>query len=64
MRDQARVQVKQAEVQEKRDQLNRKEVIISVFGRHNCGKSTLLNALLKNKYVYIDLYLHAKWNAM
>ncbi|CAI8049463.1 hypothetical protein GBAR_LOCUS27232 [Geodia barretti] len=35
-------------IQEKRKQLQRKEVIISAFGRHNCGKSTLLNFITRN----------------
>ena len=26
--------------------LEQKDISISVFGKHNCGKSTLLNALL------------------
>jgi ribosome biogenesis GTPase A len=26
--------------------MNDKEIFISVFGLHNCGKSTLINALL------------------
>jgi predicted GTPase len=36
------------DIQEKRKQLQRKEVVISTFGRHNCGKSTLLNVILRN----------------
>ena len=40
-----------SEVHEKRRQLKRKEIIISAFGRHNCGKSTLLNTLLGNRYI-------------
>ena len=28
------------------DMLDQKEICISVFGQHNCGKSTLLNALI------------------
>ena len=43
-------------IQEKRKQLQRKEVIISAFGRHNCGKSTLLNFITRNLWVvnYLD----------
>lgn len=26
--------------------MNEKEIFISIFGLHNCGKSTLINALL------------------
>ena len=36
------------EVQEIQKQLRNKEIIMCVFGRHNCGKSTLLNTLLVN----------------
>lgn len=44
----------QEKIQETRKQLKRKEVIVSVFGRHNCGKSTLLNALLGNSCLPVD----------
>ena len=44
----------QEKIQETRKQLKRKEVIVSVFGRHNCGKSTLLNALLGNRYIFLQ----------
>jgi predicted GTPase len=36
------------DILEKRKQLKRKEVVISAFGRHKCGKSTLLNLILRN----------------
>ena len=29
--------------------VGRKEICISVFGQHNCGKSTLLNSLLGDR---------------
>ncbi len=32
-------------------QLEKKEVTISMHGRHSCGKSTLLNALLDDRFV-------------
>ena len=41
--------VDKPEVLEKRKQLKRREVVISAFGRHNCGKSTILNTLLGNR---------------
>lgn len=41
------------DIQEKRKQLERKEVVISAFGRHNCGKSTLLNVILRNRYTVL-----------
>jgi hypothetical protein len=44
-----------SEVHEKRRQLKRKEIIISAFGRHNCGKSTLLNTLLGNSCLPVNV---------
>ena len=42
--------ISQAELMETHSQLLNKEVSISVFGRHNTGKSTLLNALAGGRY--------------
>ena len=39
------------EIAATRQQLQNKEILISAFGRHNAGKSTLLNALLHDEYV-------------
>ena len=44
------------DIQEKRKQLQRKEVVISAFGRHNCGKSTLLNVIVRNRYYTLHAY--------
>jgi len=35
-------------------QLSQKRVLLTVVGRHNVGKSTLLNALMSQEYVYHD----------
>ena len=48
-------------MKEIRKQLMNREIVICVFGRHNCGKSTLLNAMLANRYVYA-LHLHFNMN--
>ena len=46
-------------MKEIRKQLMNREIIICVFGRHNCGKSTLLNAMLANRYMHtLSLCLH------
>ena len=41
--------VTKPELDETRHQLDEREVLISVSGRHNVGKSTILNAILKDK---------------
>ena len=46
------------ESREIKRQFKKREIIISVFGRHNCGKSTLLNAILNIRYnnIHIQTY--------
>lgn len=34
------------EVQQIKKLMDEKEIMVNVFGEHNCGKSTFLNALL------------------
>ena len=36
------------EVQQTKQSMDQKEIMINVFGEHNCGKSTFINALLRN----------------
>ena len=38
--------VEESELHEVREQLEEKKILISIFGHHNSGKSTLLNAML------------------
>ena len=33
-------------IQETKQVLDQKDIYISVFGQHNCGKSTFLNAII------------------
>ena len=38
--------IDESELHEVREQLEEKKILISIFGHHNSGKSTLLNAML------------------
>ncbi len=45
----------QQEVHQINEVFSQKSVLISVFGHHNAGKSTLINTLLGNTYGFLVL---------